>query len=216
MPPCPRPGQLLGRRGTDPRRPPPESPPDSSRGPRGQKFFAVRGGRVLEQLPDSGALTRMLGRIQPSAQQLKAQINQIGIEDVRFAIIANALQPALQIYLPDLRAVYAELSGQAEQARDILQTRPPPPLESRQNVHQVHVPPVKSAQVIAVAKTRVAIAGFPVARGRYPVQEAAIVQHRQIETRAVPRHQIRSVFIHAVEESLDQILFRGALVAEAP
>ena len=114
------------------------------------------------------------------------------------------------------RSLHAGLAGEAEQSGHIVEARAAAPLEAGEDVHEVHVPPVKPAQVIAVAKTRVAVAGLPVARGRHAVQQASVMQHRQIETRAVPGHQIGREFIESLEEAFDQLLFRGFLVAEAP
>src|SRR5712672_9834 len=64
---------------------------------------------------------------------------------------------------------------------------------------------MKSAQVIAESEAVIGIARLPVARGGYAVQEAAIVQHGQIEPGAVPRDQVRRELVQAVEESLERI-----------
>ena len=96
------------------------------------------------------------------------------------------------------------------------EARPAAALEARQNVHQIHVPPMKAAQVIAVPEALIGVPHFPIAGGGHAVQQTAIVQHRQIEARAVPGHQVRRVLVQPVEKSLDQILLRGGLIAEAP
>ena len=108
------------------------------------------------------------------------------------------------------------LPGRPEQARDGGEARAPAALESGQDVHEIHVPPMKAAQVVAVAEARIALARLPVARRGDAVQEAAIVQYRQIEPRSVPGDEIRRVALESVEKPLDQVLLRGALFAEAP
>ena len=92
----------------------------------------------------------------------------------------------------------------------------PRPWKAGQDIHQIHVPPMKAAQVVAVAEARIAVAGLPIARCGDAVQEAAVMQHRQVEARTVPRHQFGGVAVQAVEKAFDQILFRGALLAQAP
>src|SRR6202043_2336671 len=90
------------------------------------------------------------------------------------------------------------------------------PLEARQDVHQIHMPPMKPAQVIAESEAMIGVARFPVTRGGYAMQETSIVQHRQVEPGPVPGNQVRREFVQPVEESLDQYLLRGAVVADAP
>jgi len=74
----------------------------------------------------------------------------------------------------------------------------------------------KTAQVVAVPEALIRIPHLPVTGCRYAVQETAVVQYREVETRAVPRDQVRRVFLQAVEKTLDQILLRRAFVSEAP
>ena len=73
---------------------------------------------------------------------------------------------------------------------------------------------MESAQVVVVAKFPVAVPGLPVALGIDAVEQRPVVQDRQIEPLAVPRHQIRRITRHTVEEPLHDLLFRGTLVAE--
>src|SRR4029077_12285341 len=75
---------------------------------------------------------------------------------------------------------------------------------------------MEAAQVIAVPKALVGISELPITGGGHAVQEAAVMQHRQIEARAIPRHQIGCVLLQTVEETLDQILFRRGLVSQTP
>ena len=73
---------------------------------------------------------------------------------------------------------------------------------------------MEAAQVVVVAEFPVAVPGLPVALGVDAVQQRPVVQDRQVEPLAVPRHQIRRIAGQAVEEPLHDLLFRGALVAE--
>jgi len=41
------------------------------------------------------------------------------------------------------------------------------------------------------------------------VHQASIVQHRQIETAAVPRHNLRRELLHAIKEALDDLGLGG-------
>src|ERR1700719_1923801 len=75
---------------------------------------------------------------------------------------------------------------------------------------------MKAAQIVAVSEALVGVSHLPVAGGRHAVQQAAIVQHRQIEARAVPGNQVRRVLFQAVEEALDQVFLRRVLVSQAP
>src|SRR5258708_18649609 len=75
---------------------------------------------------------------------------------------------------------------------------------------------MEAAQVVAVPETTVAVAGFPVARGRHTVQKTAVMQYRQVESRTVPRHQIPSELFQSIEKALDQVLFRRAFLPETP
>ena len=142
----------------------------------------------MQQLADPGHLGGMLRRVQVPPQQLEAQEDEIGVQHVGLAIVANASNAALEIHVPYLGTVHPDLAGKAEQRGDIVQTRAASSLESGQHVHQIYVPPVEAAQVIAEAKARVVVPRLPIARGGNAMQQAAIMKLRQIESRAVPRH----------------------------
>ena len=151
-----------------------------------------------------------------SPQQFEAQVNQVGVEHIGLAVIADAREAPLEVRAPNFRAVHADFSRKPQQGCDVVQAGAPPPLETRENIHQIHVPPMEPAQVVAESETMIGIAHFPVACGGHAVQETAVVQHRQIESGAVPGNQVRREFVQAVEEALDQYLLRRRLIAEAP
>ncbi len=73
-----------------------------------------------------------------------------------------------------------------------------------------------AAEIVVVAELAVVAPDVPVARRADAVQQRTVVQHRQVETAAVPRHQGRRVTLHAVEEALDQLGLVGVLVAQRP
>src|SRR6202043_2734571 len=112
--------------------------------------------------------------------QLETQKDQIGVENIGLAIGANAAQAALQILAPYFGAVHAELAWKSQQGGNVLQARAAAALKARQNVHEVHVPPVKTAQVIAEPEAVIGIAHLPVACCSDAVEQAAIVQHGQV------------------------------------
>lgn len=73
---------------------------------------------------------------------------------------------------------------------------------------------VITANVIVPFEVAVVFARVPVARRLRVVDQAAIVQHRQIEAAAVPRHELGRVFLDALVEALDQLAL--ALAADRP
>src|ERR1700744_1243455 len=158
----------------------------------------------------------VLGRVQVTANKLEAQKNQVRIEHVGFAVIAYSREASLKISPPNLRTVHPHLSGESQERRNVLKAGAAATLEAGKDVHQIHVTPMEAAQIIAVAEALIRIAQFPVARSRHAVQQTPVVQHRQVETGAVPKHQIRPVLVQAVKKSLDQMFFRGSLIAETP
>jgi hypothetical protein len=84
----------------------------------------------------------------------------------------------------------------------------------RQQIHQVEMPHVVAADVVVpleiAAVGIVAVTEIPVARRANAMQHAAIVQHRQIETAAVPGNDLRREFLDAVEKALDDFAFASA------
>ena len=105
----------------------------------------------------------------------------------------------------DLRAVHAELAGQAAELRDLVKRRPRPVLVAGEQVHQVDVPRVESPEVIVVLELAVVVAQVPVAAGRDAVDQRPVMQHRQVETAAVPGDELRGVLLDAVEKALHDV-----------
>ena len=165
------------------------------------------GARIAKHPAHPANLSCVFRRVQMTAQQFEAQIDQVGVQHIRFTVVANALEAAREVGVPNLRAVHAQLAWKTQQRGHIVQARPAAALESRQHVHQVDVPPVESAEIIAVPEAAVRLPGLPVARGGQAMQEASVVQNRQVESGAVPRHQFRRELVQTLEEALDEVLF---------
>ena len=89
-----------------------------------------------------------------------------------------------------------------------------------QEIHQVEVAGVVAADVVVpleiAAVGVVAVAQIPVARCRHAMQQAAVVQHRQIEAAAVPGRRSGGEFLDAVEEALDDFAFRVIGFGQGP
>src|ERR1019366_9882915 len=102
------------------------------------------------------------------------QIDQIGIQHVAFAVGTDSCKFAPLVGIPDVSAVHANFSGETEQSGDVAQTGAPAALKAGQNIHQIHVTPMESAEVIAVSKAGVVIAGLPISRRSDAVQQAPI------------------------------------------
>ena len=73
-----------------------------------------------------------------------------------------------------------------------------------------------AADVIVPLEVAVVIAHVPIAAGRDVVDQCAVMQHRQVETAAIPRHQIGLVLVDAVVEALDDLRFRLVGRAQCP
>ncbi len=174
----------------------------------------------LPALGQPGARARQFlgeaGVHEPAAHVLEAQVDEPGIDHVGFAVMADACELTALVGIPDLRTVEAQLAGKTQQHRGVGQGGPGAILITRQHVHDVDVPPVKAAEVVVVAEGRVFFAGFPVARRGDLVPQGTIVQHRKIESAAIPAHQVGRVLFDAVEEAQHQLAFAGVLVAETP
>src|SRR6056297_80852 len=105
-----------------------------------------------------------IGRRHAAAHELEAQIDQVGVDDVRLAVIAYARDVARLPRAPDLVAAHAELAGESEHHGNVVQARPGARLVTGQHVHQVDVAPVEAAQVVVVAVVALGVAGLPVTR----------------------------------------------------
>src|SRR5439155_802353 len=161
-------------------------------------------------------LLQVLRAGEEAAQLRKAEVDQPGVEHVGLAVAANPLEVAALPGLPDLTALEAELARKPEQARRVGERHAAAPLEARQHVHEIGVPPVIAAQLVVVAGGRILRAALPEARRLHPPEERPVGEHRQIERRAVPGHEVGGEFLDAVEEALHQLPFPRAGLAETP
>ena len=65
-----------------------------------------------------------------------------------------------------------------------------------------------------MAKVAVVVAPLPVLGRRHAVDQRAVIEHRQVEAAAVPRHELRNVAIDEVEEPADEFGFRILQIAD--
>src|SRR5690349_14845390 len=96
-----------------------------------------------------------------TAQPLEAQVDEPGVEHVGLAIAADAEDIPRLPRLPYPTAIETELAWKPEETRHVGERHPVAPVESRQHIHQVGVPPVVAVQVIVIAKCIIAIAHLP-------------------------------------------------------
>ena len=76
-----------------------------------QEFAPVRFGRFLERGTDESNFVLIAIFSQCTPHQLKPQINEIGVGDVRFAVAANLRNFSILPCLPHLPAAHADLTG---------------------------------------------------------------------------------------------------------
>lgn len=111
-------------------------------------------------------------RVESAADQTETQIHQIRIHGIGFAIIADFLQPARVERLPHLAAVHTQLARKAAQFRHIVQRHIRPRLVKREQIHQIAVALVITADVVVpleiAAVAEIAVAHIPIARGVDP------------------------------------------------
>ncbi len=67
---------------------------------------------------------------------------------------------------------------------------------------------MEAIEVAVVAEFPVVIAPVPESRSRHAVDERAVAQHRQIESTAVPRDELRSVLVDQIEEAANELRLR--------
>src|SRR3989442_8420970 len=75
---------------------------------------------------------------------------------------------------------------------------------------------VEAAEIIVVPVVAIVVAPVPVARRSHPMDQAAMMQHRQIEAAAVPRYELRRVAVDAVEEPANQLRLRIGALSQRP
>src|SRR5206468_7096244 len=101
---------------------------------------------------------------------------------------------------PHLGAVHAELPRQPAELRDLIERRERAVLVSGEDVHEVRVARVETAQVVVPLEVLVVLAGIPVTAAGHAVEERPVMQHGKVETAAVPGHELWRVLLDAVEE----------------
>ena len=77
--------------------------------------------RLLQRAPHELAFALVVRGVMDTAQQLEAKEYEVGVGNVGLAVIADLLDLTRPEGLADFRAVHAELSGKAAQAREIVQ-----------------------------------------------------------------------------------------------
>src|SRR5690606_13818645 len=109
----------------------------------------------------------LLGVTRPvvdAADELEAQIDEIRVQCIRLAVIADARELSAPPRVPHPVAAHAELARQSAKLRDELERRPCARLIARQHVHQIEMPPVEAVHVVVEAERGIRVARFPVAR----------------------------------------------------
>ena len=99
-----------------------------------------------------------------ATHQLKAEKDEIGVQNIRFTIAANSREIASLPGIPNLGAIEPELAGKTQQNRGVRESGPCAVLKAGQHVHQIDVPPMEATQVVVEAKAGILGAHFPVAR----------------------------------------------------
>ena len=172
------------------------------------------GGR--QQLAHLRILGSELGGVEMAAHMLEAQVHEPGVEHIGLAVPTDALEIARPIGGPDLVARKSQLARQTEQIRHVAEARLGARLVGRQDIHEIGVPLVEAAQVVVPTEAAVALPVLPIAPRHHTVLERAVMQHRQVETAAVPGHEVGRVAVDAVEETPHQFTLARVEVAEAP
>ncbi|ABA49899.1 hypothetical protein BURPS1710b_2362 [Burkholderia pseudomallei 1710b] len=181
---------------------------------RGEILGPVRRGLLHERVLHERDLLGVLGGRQAAAHLLEPAIQQVGVHDVGLAVIANLFDSPFPERRPHLAAVHPELARKAAQLRERIERRARARLVEREQIHQVQMPRVIARQIIVPLEVAIVLAHVPVARRRNAVHERAVMQHRQIEAAAVPRHELRRVLLDHAVERLDQRRLRVVRRAE--
>ena len=138
-------------------------------------------------------------------------IDEIGINYVGFAIITDFCTLARLPGFPHLAAIHAELAGKAVEFGQIVERRIGAGIVEREQIHQIKMARVVAADVVIPLEIAligvIAIAEIPIARRADAVQHAAIMQHRQVKTAAIPGNNLRCEFLDTIEEALNDFAF---------
>ena len=121
-------------------------------------------------------------RVRPARQQGPADIEREQVQAVGLAIGPHLLDLAARHHGGDLRSLAADLAGQADGGRNILQAEVAAGAVVGQLLHQIAVPVRGIALGVAVPLAR----ALEPRRGREAVDHRPQPQHRQVEALAVP------------------------------
>ena len=123
---------------------------------------------------------------QMTPHEFEFEKDEIRIEHIGLAIIADRFQMSGAELVPHLATMHAKFTGEAEHHRHLIQRHCGAALITGQHVHQIDMAPVKAAKIIVVTKIPVIITGVPISGCGDVVQHRAIVQNRQVKTTAIP------------------------------
>lgn len=148
-------------------------------------------------------------------------MEEIGVEGVGLAVVADLLEAAGAHPLEDLLARAPDLARKTHETGDGIETRPPlaPPVTpaAGEDVHEIRVAgPEVPGVVVAIAEIGPPLAGLPVGRSGHPVAERAVVEDRKIKARAVPAHELGEFALEGAEETADELLLGRLDGAERP
>ncbi len=137
-------------------------------------------------------------RAQPSAKQLVAKPDAIGVHDIGLAVIGDFMDfavPEVPMHLPAVDAV--GLAGQAKNFADLVQRRLALRAERRQRVAKIE-------RVFGVA---VEIRPRRKAGSRHFVDHRPVTKDRQVEAVAVKSYELRRKLGDLVDKGRNQLLF---------
>src|SRR6185369_6347081 len=170
---------------------------------------------IAQRRLDHGDLLLVFGLGQAGAHLLEPAVQQIRVHHVGFAIAPDVLELAFEECRIDLRPVHAELAGKTAEFRHGIERRIVLGLIHGEEVHQVQMTRVIAADVVVPLEFARVAAAFlphaPVLVRDDAVLQAAIVQDRQVETAAVPAHQLGHVLFEGIEKRLDHLAFAGVV-----
>src|SRR3546814_4757153 len=97
--------------------------------------------------------------------------SDLGIDHIGFAISADLAGLALRPRLPDLTAIHAQLARKTAKLCKIVQWRIGASVVLGQQIHQIDVAVMVTADVVVVFEIAVVFAGIPIAWSRNPMED---------------------------------------------
>ena len=150
-----------------------------------------------------------------AAHQLEAQVEEIGVDAVGLAVVADRRDLARAIAVPHRAAAHAELAREAREAAPARRAARRARRRSTSTSIRSRWRVVEAVDVVVVAEVLVVVAGVPEARGAYAVDQAAVDQHRQVEAaRRSSDTSCGAYLFDAVEEALDRRGLAGVGLAD--